>query len=71
MIDYSCDDSGTIHRIVIISGKCTFQIDYSGDFQTLYDTYKRLFNHLPELYIPEDCRGQSAKYNDFLNLRLS
>ncbi len=71
LIDYSSDDSGQVHRLVVISGNCTLQIDYSGDFQALYDGFKRLFTLPERFYVPEDCRGQSSKFAEFLSLRLS
>ncbi len=70
MIDYSCTEDGNNHRLVIISGNTTYQIDYSGQFQEFFDHYRKIFELSPDWYIPEDCRGQSSKFSDFLNLRL-
>ena len=71
MIDYSCTEDGNNHRLVIISGGKTFLIDYTGQFQEFFDYYRKIFELPPERYVPEDCRGQSSKYADFLSLRLS
>lgn len=71
LVDYSSDDSGLIHRVVVKyqSGKLEI-LDFTGTLEKLFDDYK-LFFTLPErCYVPEDCRGQTSKYADFFNLRL-
>jgi len=70
MIDYSCTEDGTNHRLVIISGNTTYQIDYSGQFQEFFDYHRKIFELSSDWYIPEDCRGQSKKFQSFLDLRL-
>lgn len=72
LVDYSSDDGGQNHRLVVKyeSGKVE-TLDFAGTLEKLFDDYK-LFFTLPErCYVPEDCRGQSGKYAEFLSLRLS
>ena len=71
LVDYSSTDDGLQHRIVVKyeSGKIE-TLDFTGTLETLFDSYKVFFTLPERCYIPEDCRGQSGKFADFLNLRL-
>ena len=72
LVDYSSDENGLTHRIVIKyqTGKIEI-LDFVGTLVELFDDYKILFTLPERFYVPEDCRGQSSKYADFLSLRLS
>ena len=72
LVDYSSDENGTRHKLVVKYSSGRIVVNESEcTFERFYDENAVFFTLPAKCYIPEDCRGQSAKYNDFLNLRLS